>query len=104
MPEDAWSAKQKCWCLTCLRHVQLLSELGWNALSATTLHFSQCYISRGVHCEGDALDGFGITACDRAIIHKHMESFATYICLQGVCLRVGWWVSCWPQGCARAWF
>lgn len=87
-----WKSVGNGFCLTLFVALQLLSELGWNALSATTLHFSQCYISRGVHCEGDTLDGSGITACDRAIIHKHMESFATYICLQGVCLRVGWWV------------
>ena len=62
---------------------QLLAELGWNANCASALHFSQCYISRGVHCKSDNLDGVAITARDKAIIHKHMESFATFICLQG---------------------
>ena len=62
---------------------QLLGELGWNALSATTLHFSQCYISLGVHCQGDTLDDVPISSLDRAVIHKHMETLATYICLQG---------------------
>ena len=67
----------------CMPGEQLLRELGWNALSATTLHFSQCYISLGVHCQGDALDDVPITPLDRAVIHKHMETLATYVCLQG---------------------
>ena len=63
---------------------QLLGELGWNALSATTLHFSQCYISLGVHCKCDTLDdGISISPRDKAVIHKHMESLATFVCLQG---------------------
>lgn len=67
----------------CMPGEQLLGELGWNALSATTLHFSQCYISLGVHCQGDSLDDVPISSLDKAVIHKHMETLATYVCLQG---------------------
>ena len=67
-----------------LCYAQLLGELGWNALSATALHFSQCYIGRGVHCKDDKIDAEPMNARDIDIIHEHMEGFSTYICLQGV--------------------
>jgi len=63
----------------CVVYLQLLAELDWNALSATTLHFSQCFISLGVHCNGDTLDVLPINARDKDVVHKHMESFATFI-------------------------
>lgn len=61
---------------------QLLSKLGWNALSATMLHFLQCYLNLGVHCESDTLNARPITVRDKIIIEKKIETVATLICLQ----------------------
>lgn len=60
----------------------LLESLEWNALSATHLHFSHCYINKGVLCKDDTIDSKPASKQDLRVIHNYIEFLAT-LCLQG---------------------
>ncbi|KAJ1492833.1 hypothetical protein T484DRAFT_1880252 [Baffinella frigidus] len=59
----------------------LLESLQWNALSATHLHFSHCYINKGVLCKTDTIDSKPASKQDLRVIHKYIE-FLAKLCLQ----------------------